>query len=62
MSFVYAEKDTAIDQGIIIIHSDTKIGLFGDSRQRCLSPKWATLSQPKHGNEVPTPFSESNRL
>lgn len=32
MSFVYAEKNIAIDQEIITIHSDTKIGLFDDSK------------------------------
>lgn len=32
MSFVYVEKNTVMDQEIITIHSDTKIGLFDDSK------------------------------
>ena len=32
MSFVYAEKKTVIDQEIITIHSDTKIGLPDDAK------------------------------
>ena len=32
MSFVYAEKSTVIDQNIITIHCDTKIGLSDDAK------------------------------
>ena len=32
MSFIYAEKSTVVNQEIITIHCDTKIGLFDDAK------------------------------